>query len=435
MPSLPRLFLAASFVVAVFCDIVVGEDSAPARRLTPLMPYTRKPLKAQKSKTVIEGLLVARQSCNPGYGSCSNGGCCRIGGQCCNNGVCCLRSEGGCDDRGCCNLDEHCCTGGACCSAGSYCDVVDGKQGCCEIGKICTGTSNECDSAGFVPCANEDFCCRPGAICYRDSSGNPGCRAGGSPPPPPTTKDTTSTTHKPTTAKPTPTPGTTTTTADDSGTTHTTSAAQSTHSTGSAPTSVPTAPTGYQNVFLDLTSDINLRWTGDWVVVPATCSSGNKAKSCSGNSSTSSSGMLMYDFQATSIYLSVASINAQYTISIDSEETSYGLLSVSTAAPTNCTFGWSKTNLSVSVTHYLQITVNGPAANGRRDSTGDWALELQNLVITQPGSSTSRAASGVPSSASTASTQTGSASSSVPSNLTHFLVAFLSLSFLLFIYV
>jgi hypothetical protein len=47
-----------------------------------------------------------------------------------------------------------------------YCDVVDGTQGCCEIGKVCTGTSDECDKAGYVPCTNDDFCCREFAFTF-----------------------------------------------------------------------------------------------------------------------------------------------------------------------------------------------------------------------------------------------------------------------------
>lgn len=42
-----------------------------------------------------------------------------------------------------------------------YCDVVDGQRGCCDDGEVCTAGPNEqCEDAGYVPCASYDFCCR-----------------------------------------------------------------------------------------------------------------------------------------------------------------------------------------------------------------------------------------------------------------------------------
>ncbi|KAJ7458476.1 hypothetical protein FB451DRAFT_1273228 [Mycena latifolia] len=426
MPALPRLFLLSSLMLSSLMLAVIGDaatdESAPARRLTPLKPHTRHPLKAQTDhdtrRGVIPELLVAR-ACQSGYGACSTGGCCKIGGQCCSNGgccdpgewcystFCCLRSQGGCDQRGCCNLSENCCKGGTCCSSGDYCAVDElGNQGCCPNGKVCSGSSNQCDSSGYVPCANDDFCCLPGQTCYRDSDNNPRCRAGGSTL---TTKITT-TTHTTTKATPTTAPETTTT-ADESGTTH------STTSTGiqTGPTTAPTAPAGSQNIIVDVSEDTSIAWTGDWVVVASTCTPGSKAKSCSGDSSSIADGTMMYSFKGTSIYLSIASNNAQYVIALDEEETDYGSPFNSIQVPSNCTFGWMRTNLSATTTHSLFITIIG-ASNGdsRRDIDGPWSLEIQNLVVTQPTSS-SGLPSGVSSGASTASAKAGAGGDDSPS--------------------
>jgi len=95
-----------------------------------------------------------------------------------------------------------------------------------------------------------------------------------------------------------------------------------------------------------------------------------------------------YSFTGTCVYLSVSSNNAQYIVSIDSDETQYGSSSSTTPAPSNCTFGWTRTNLTGTSTHFLQISVFG-AIDSRRDIEAPWALEIQNLVITKPDSSVS----------------------------------------------
>jgi len=84
-----------------------------------------------------------------------------------------------CDVEYCCLTSEVCCTGGFCCAAGTYCDTVDGELGCCEIGQICTETSNECSSEGYSPCPNDFYCCPTGDTCFTDSTGSPSCGTGG----------------------------------------------------------------------------------------------------------------------------------------------------------------------------------------------------------------------------------------------------------------
>lgn len=58
--------------------------------------------------------LARRQSCESGYGYCSNTGvCCPLGGDCCSDGTCC--------------------------NAGYQCWIsANGVLGCCPNGQICT---------------------------------------------------------------------------------------------------------------------------------------------------------------------------------------------------------------------------------------------------------------------------------------------------------
>lgn len=84
----------------------------------------------------------------------------------------------------------------------------------------------------------------------------------------------------------------------------------------------------------------------------------------------------------SSIYLSVASNNVQYTIVLDEETTYYGGgSSDAIPAPSNCTFGWSKTNLVGTGEHFIQITIFGSVEDPKRDVEAPWSLEIQNLVL------------------------------------------------------
>ncbi|KAJ7200674.1 hypothetical protein B0H12DRAFT_1164147 [Mycena haematopus] len=396
MPHSPMLSISRHLLLISSVALGVAEHATrPARRLMPLKPqYNRLSSQSLVQRSmIISGLLVARQSCDPGYGLCSTGAvvplaatavhqavcCCNSGQWCYVANICCLRTEHGCDNKGCCDIGDNCCDGGNCCSASDYCTVVDGRQGCCEIGKVCTGTSNQCDETGYVPCTNEDFCCPAGQTCFRDSNNNPGCESGGGgggSGGSPTTTKTTTTTHQATTTK----------AATPPQTTATTTSSQTTVASGStAPSSAPPPPPGSQNVVIDVSSDIDITWTGDWITVPSSCTPGSKAKAVSGNSTTTADGLMSFSFTGTRIYVSVASLNVQYIISLDGAETPSGT-SAATPAPRNCTFGWMQTNLSVG-THFLGISIFGAVDVGRRDIESPWALELQNLVITEPSSS------------------------------------------------
>ncbi|KAF8180781.1 hypothetical protein K438DRAFT_1976599 [Mycena galopus ATCC 62051] len=217
---------------------------------------------------------------------------------------------------------------------------------------------------------------------FRDSNNNPGCESGsggggGSP----TTQKNTSTTHQTTTAKGTTAPDSTAS-----------AGSKSTATTGgvTASSSVPAPPSGSQNVVIDVSTNAEITWTGDWLTVASSCTPGSKAKAVSGNSTTISDGIMFYSFTGTAIYVCVASLNAQYTVSIDGTDTQYGSLG-SVPTPSNCTFGWQQTDLSIGV-HTFTIDVDGAIDSASRDIEAPWALELQNFVITQASSSVSDSA-------------------------------------------
>ncbi|KAJ7783374.1 hypothetical protein B0H14DRAFT_3893852 [Mycena olivaceomarginata] len=237
----------------------------------------------------------------------------------------------------------------------------------------------------------------PGQTCFRDSANNPGCRAGsgGSP--------TTTNTHVTTTQVTTRTTAHTTTA---TGTPPTTIAG------GTGPSTVPTPPAGSQDIVIDVSSEAaGITWTGEWNIVPSSCSSaaGSKARLISGIPDMFKSGLMSYSFTGACIYVSVVSSNAEYTIIIDGEETHYGTGTDATSTPTpaNCTFGWSQTNLTTGL-HFIGISVLGAIGTDTRwDIELPWSLEIQNLVITQPISSVGRGGGAESGSSATASAKAG----------------------------
>ncbi|KAJ7889574.1 hypothetical protein B0H14DRAFT_2691931, partial [Mycena olivaceomarginata] len=161
-----------------------------------------------------------------------------------------------CDSVSCCPTGDSCCSlSDGCCPVGYYCDL----DGCCPNGKFCTGSSNECVNAGDFLCPDGDGCCRMPFILYSHS------RAGS--PPPLTTKTTTTKT-------------TATTTKPD-------------------------------------VSSTNITWTGSWLTVTSSCSSGKQAKKISGTASSFATGLCR-----TAVYVQVASTNAYYVVVIDEVDTS-----------------------------------------------------------------------------------------------------------------
>ncbi|KAJ7254505.1 hypothetical protein C8J57DRAFT_1347102 [Mycena rebaudengoi] len=333
MISLSRVLLVATLFRGINGAIEATNTDAPrSSRLTPLKPFNSR----TKSQTVIRGLLGLRQgSCDPGYSPCDSVSCCPTGDSCCS------LSDG-------------------CCPKGYYCDL----DGCCPNGKFCTGSSNECVNAGDFPCPDGDGCCPDGDTCYRDSENITRCRAGGGSPPPPTTKTATTKTTATTTQ-----PGTTT---------H--SSQIKTISIATGPTSAPTAPAGSTQIIVDVSST-NITWTGSWLTVTSSCSSGKQAKKISGTANSVESGTMSYSFQGIAVYVQVASTNAYYVVVIDEVDTSYGVSGGSTSTPANCTFGWKSENLAAG-THLLEITAYG-ASSVSQDLESPWSLEMQNLVVDQ----------------------------------------------------
>ncbi|KAJ7890161.1 hypothetical protein B0H14DRAFT_2690767 [Mycena olivaceomarginata] len=323
MISLSRVLLVATLFQHINGAIEATETDAPrSSRITTLKPFNTR----TRSQTVIRGLLGLRQgSCDPGYSRCDSVSCCPTGDSCCS------LSDG-------------------CCPVGYYCDL----DGCCPNGKFCTGSSNECVNAGDFLCPDGDGCCPNGDTCYRDSENIGRCRAGGGSPPPPTTKTTTTKTTATTTK-----PGTTT---------H--SSQIETISIATGPTSAPTAP-----------HRTNITWTGSWLTVTSSCSSGKQAKKISGTASSFATGTMSYSFQGTAVYVQVASTNAYYVVVIDEVDTSYGVSGGSTPTPANCTFGWKSENLAAGP-HLLEITAYG-ASPESPDLDIPWSLEMQNLVVDQ----------------------------------------------------
>ncbi|KAJ6556058.1 hypothetical protein B0H19DRAFT_1235403 [Mycena capillaripes] len=145
------------------------------------------------------------------------------------------------------------------------------------------------------------------------------------------------------------------------------------------PTSAPTAPAGSTQIVVDVSSN-NITWTGSWLTVTSSCSSGSKAKKISGTADSFETGTMSYSFQGTAVYVQVASINAYYAVVIDEMDTTYGL-SGDSPTPANCTFGWKSENL-VTGTHLLEITAYGASSEPQGLQT-PWSLEMQNLVVDQ----------------------------------------------------
>ncbi|KAJ7364235.1 hypothetical protein DFH08DRAFT_798615 [Mycena albidolilacea] len=148
----------------------------------------------------------------------------------------------------------------------------------------------------------------------------------------------------------------------------------------SVPTPAPTVPSGSNQIGVDV-SDSNITWTGNWVTVQSSCSSG-KAKMISSTEGGSLpvkmiSPALTEDTGPTSVSVKVASTNAWYTITLDTQTTTYGDVT-SRPAPANCTFGWTRVDLPSSQAHVVRIVAYG-ATGGVHGSP--WSLEVQNLVL------------------------------------------------------
>ncbi|KAJ7790508.1 hypothetical protein B0H14DRAFT_2625945 [Mycena olivaceomarginata] len=234
----------------------------------------------------------------------------------------------------------------------------------------------------------------------RDSNNVGRCRSGGGSGNTPTVKPTTThptraTTHEqPDTTPHEPAPTTTpepapTTTNIPTPPSSIGSSLSTTSTTRSGPTTVPSATAGSENIIIDVSSNTNITWLGPWADVTSSCSSSRKAKACHSTGSDNFNTVKMeYNFTGTSVYVSIASDSARFSISIDGEVTDYGSASTASGAetPGNCTFGWSQTNLTPGTPHVLEIILFGSTEDSMRRAPAapaPFTLEIQNFVITQ----------------------------------------------------
>jgi hypothetical protein len=95
---------------------------------------------------------VTAQSCNPGYGTCSGGGCAPLGSQCCSEG-------------GYCSGGDVCSGNGKCAPANS---VICSDGSYCEQGQICT-KENKCLSTSSTRYCGGNNYCDQGFICTKNN--------------------------------------------------------------------------------------------------------------------------------------------------------------------------------------------------------------------------------------------------------------------------
>ncbi|KAF7366253.1 hypothetical protein MVEN_00503000 [Mycena venus] len=111
---------------------------------------------------------------------------------------------------------------------------------------------------------------------------------------------------------------------------------------------------------------------------------------------------MSYNFTGSAVYVSLATNNAAYGISLDGKMTYYGF-DFDPATPDNCTFGYSSTALAEKSTHALLISVGSLHAGQKRSLNAraggnvvfnaPWSFEIESVVITQPGSGSSSSSS------------------------------------------
>ncbi|KAJ6568591.1 hypothetical protein B0H19DRAFT_1133602 [Mycena capillaripes] len=197
----------------------------------------------------------------------------------------------------------------------------------------------------------------------------------------------------------------------------------STVALSAGPTTVPDPPSGSTNVVVDVSSTSkDVTWTGTWQAESSsTCSPGNKVQRSSGPDALDvffGDFSMSYNFTGSAIYVSLATNDVLYAISLDGKMTSYGF-DFDPATPDNCTFGYSKTGLAEKSTHALVISVGALRAgrkrglNARADGStmfsGPWSFEIESVVITQPRSGGSSSGSSGSSNSTSGSTKPNAA--------------------------
>ncbi|KAJ7794038.1 hypothetical protein B0H14DRAFT_2622273 [Mycena olivaceomarginata] len=415
-----QAFYIAIFTLSAVRGSVPNEDDiygSPIEQLTPLTPFKpatfsqRQPTEPQP-RAVISGLLVSRQACqDPGYGVCPNfNHCCPIGGQCCNSGIYIRLDDSLTSFRSKAALREIGVTVQAAAAiqrmAATTKVVVNAERRFVVKVEHAVPWGGIVQRKGVVPTERFAVALRAN----RDSNNVGRCRSGGGSGNTPTVKPTTThptraTTHEqPDTTPHEPAPTTTPPNQRLPPPTNQRlppltfrlpqavrigSSLSTTSTTRSGPTTVPSATAGSENIIIDVSSNTNITWLGPWADVTSSCSSSRKAKACHSTGSDNFNTVKMeYNFTGTSVYVSIASDSARFSISIDGEVTDYGSASTASGAetPGNCTFGWSQTNLTPGTPHVLEIILFGSTEDSMRRAPAapaPFTLEIQNFVITQ----------------------------------------------------
>ncbi|KAJ7217606.1 hypothetical protein C8J57DRAFT_1254904 [Mycena rebaudengoi] len=157
------------------------------------------------------------------------------------------------------------------------------------------------------------------------------------------------------------------------------SGSPTTTSSRTGPTVIPSAPAGSQNIVIDVTSDKNIgRALGRTWRLRAHLGPGRR-----------------HVMARTQRRSSRCFTDSLFTISVDGDSTDYGYGSQSDGmTPGNCTFSWSRTNLTPAIPHVVGIALFG-SADRRRDltSSAPFMLEVQNFVITQTDNNLTNTAS------------------------------------------
>jgi hypothetical protein len=148
---MPCFVLGIVFAVAATATLIHDISLAPASRFA---GFNNSQVPTA-SRDVFNRLLNRQATCDPGYGLCSNGGCCLMTENCCTDAKLCVEVGGKCcsDNEHTCSPDWNCCGGycspvnGQCCTTGYYCPngrwcvLYSGQQYCCN-GLECLGTYN-----------------------------------------------------------------------------------------------------------------------------------------------------------------------------------------------------------------------------------------------------------------------------------------------------
>ncbi|KAG9218747.1 hypothetical protein CCMSSC00406_0001139 [Pleurotus cornucopiae] len=374
-----------------------GSDLAELTPLTFNAPETRIGFgDVARRDHIISGLL-ARQSCPSGYGLCSGG----------DQELVAHREVGAMEvavveaARGDVRTTRAVAVVLVAVQEGDVVDQANGRRGCCENGKICSGGgSSGCTSSGYSQCSGEDFCCPTGDICYRDTENRPRCRSpssggGGATtttttPPPPTTTTRTTEAPPPTTTPPTqappppPPPATTTAPAAPPPPAPTTVRPTTTGVPSGTATSVvpsPTVPLGSSLVDISAT-DPRISYQGSWQSVDSACNSSSQSRLTTAPYSSFS-----LDFEGSAVYLSLAANNAWYTVTVGGQTSSFGgSENAISIVPSNCTLSFEQRNLPNRL-NTMVVFING-ASLGTTTMDDPWSFALEKIVVVAGGSST-----------------------------------------------